>query len=244
MNNNIFNLEKVVNIKHPEILYLVIHQNHTKTVIPDFLIREDIEVIQTNTKGLSKSRNIGLNNCKTEYALITDDDVEFIENGVLEILDIIKSNKLDFATFKIKTPINQPEFRDYKNEEYSFSNGRIQVASIELLVNVRRVISERIQFDERFGLGTILNQGEEEILISDFLEFNLEGRYYPTYIVIHSYESTGTRKIRESKRYFIKGAFSKRINSKVTIPKNISIFRKIKNYFFYHLGRCYILLTK
>lgn len=244
MNNNITNLRKVVEIQHPDICYLIIHQNHKNVSIPNFLNRDDIKIIKSSTRGLSKSRNIGLRNCRTEYALIADDDVEYIEDGIKNVLHILKTTKLDFATFKIKTPFDQPEFRDYKESVYSFSNGRIQIASIELIVNVKEVLNKKIQFDERFGLGTILRQGEEEILINDLLKLNLVGSYYPIYIVKHPFESTGTKSIKESQKFFIKGAFSKRIESKMILPKYKSTFRTLKNNLFYHLGRVYILVTK
>lgn len=244
MNNNITNLRKVVEIQHPDICYLVIHQNHKSVSIPNFLNRDDIKIIKSSTRGLSKSRNIGLRNCRTEYALIADDDVEYIEDGIKNVLHILKTTKLDFATFKIKTPFDQPEFRDYKESVYSFSNGRIQIASIELIVNVKEVLNKKIQFDERFGLGTILRQGEEEILIDDILKLNLIGCYYPIYIVKHPFESTGNKNIKESHKFFIKGAFSKRIDSKMILPKHKSFFRTIKNNLFYHLGRGYISVTK
>lgn len=103
--------------------------------------------------------------------------------------------------------------------------------------------SKNIFFDERFGLGTILRQGEEEILVNDLITAKLKGNYYPLYIVEHPFESTGSMPMKESKKYFLKGAFSKRLESEITLPKFNSFLRNLKNFTFYFLGRTYILLT-
>ena len=97
LNERILNIEKAISLIHPQINYLIIHQNKKAIKTPEFLKREDIRIINTLSKGLSKSRNIGLKNCKTEYAIIGDDDVEYIEDGIIKILDIIKTSAPDFA---------------------------------------------------------------------------------------------------------------------------------------------------
>lgn len=243
LNEGVLGLKNLISINHPEIRYLIVHQNHNNISLPDFLKRDDIEVVDTKTKGLSKSRNIGLKRCTTDYALIADDDVEYVETGLMKILEIIRTIKPDFASFKIQTPDNEPPFRLYKTEKYSFDKGYISIASIELLLNIYSLKENNILFDERFGLGTRLRQGEEEILIHDMLQKKLNGYYFPYFIVKHPYESTGTRPIKESRKYFLKGAFAKRLNNKTEIPNYSSSIRNLKNSIFFNLGKCYISLT-
>lgn len=247
MNDNINYCEKAIQIQHPNILYLIIHQNHTNTPIPDFLKRPDIEVITSQTKGLSKSRNIGIKECKTKYALIADDDVIYIENGLLKILNIINDNNLDFATFKIKTPDGK-DYKNYHNEETYIEVPFFHwFSSIEILVNTITLKNNNISFDERFGLGTFLRKNEEDILIKDLLYKKTTGKFFPTYIVIHPYESSGKKKLSEILEYFILGATIQRNNIKNTkllpFPKKMSIFRKMKNVLFYMLGKLYIKAT-
>lgn len=243
MNSNILNLENVVKIEHSSICYLIIHQNHQNHQIPSFLNRKDITVIQNKSKGLAKSRNIGLENCKTKYVLLADDDIEYIEEGIFNILNVLNEDNVDFATFKIKTSDNESEFRTYFSKKTLFNNTKIQVASIEIVLNVDSLRKYKIKFDERFGLGTILRQGEEEILINDLLRKKYIGYFYPTYIVKHPFESTSTKNINELKKYFIKGAYYKRIEEDFIFPVFKSLIRKYKNLFFYHLGRFYIIIT-
>jgi glycosyltransferase involved in cell wall biosynthesis len=242
LNQGILNTEKTVKIQHPDISYLIIHQNHKNVVIPEFLRREDIEIISSRAKGLSKSRNMGLRNCKTEYALIADDDIEYIYENLLKVLEIIKEERPDFATFKIKTTESEPEFKEYLKNKHYFKFGYIPVASIEILVNVNKVKQSGVAFDERFGLGAIFMKGEEEIFIMDLMKSKLCGVYYPLDLVRHPYESTGTTKLKEYQNYFHKGAFSARTKKRISIPKTNNRFRVCKNHFFFILGKIYASL--
>lgn len=244
MNERILGMEKAIRIVHPQIKYLIIHQNRSNISVPDFLKRNDIEIINTLTLGISKSRNIGIKNCKTEYAIIGDDDVTYIEEGLIKTLDIIDIDKPDFASFKIETPEGEPEFKIYPLQKLFFKNSHLTVASIEILINVNKIKSKYIAFDERFGLGTLLRQSEEEIFIHDVIDNDLNGTYYPIFFVKHPYESTGTKKIKESKKYFLKGALSQRLGQKYKLPRFDSPIRHFKNAVFLYCGKMYITLTQ
>jgi glycosyltransferase involved in cell wall biosynthesis len=244
LNERILNTEKAVSFIHPQIKYLIIHQNKSAIKLPQFLKREDIQVVNSLSKGLSKSRNIGIKNCKTKYALIGDDDVEYEKDGIIKILEIIKTESPDFATFKIKTPNGQPEFKNYPTEKHFFRSSYIPVASIEILLNIKKIKDKRLAFDERFGLGTKLKRGEEEIFIQDLIKNGLWGVFYPIYIVKHPFESTGTKPMKESFRYFFKGAFSERLGLQLNQLNFNNFIRCIKNRIFMQAGRFYILFTQ
>lgn len=243
-NERILHVENAVKIVHPQIKYLIIHQNKASVKVPLFLQRDDIKIINTITKGLSKSRNIGIKNCKTKYALIADDDVEYIEEALEKVLEIMKDDAPDFASFKVKTPNDEPEFKNYPSEKHLFKNSYIPVASIEILLNINAIKNKQIAFDERFGLGTKLRQGEEEIFIQDLIRKGFNGIFYPLFLVKHPYESTGTKPIKESKKYFLKGALSQRLGKKYKLPKFNSLIRSFKNIIFLYSGKMYILFTK
>ena len=112
------------------------------------------------------------------------------------------------------------------------------------MVNLQTLKLKKIKFDERFGLGTFLMRGEEEILIHDLQKKNSIGFYFPIYIVKHPFLSTGKIKLKEWKNYFIKGAYHQRIEkTNYTLPPTNKL-RDLKNSFFYILGKIYIKLTK
>lgn len=212
--DGIFNLEKAIKLKHPEISYLIVHQTQKTTKDPDFIAqRSDIEVVKTATKGISVSRNIGLKHCKTKYAILADDDVEYIEEGIEHLLHAIETKSPDFALYKIQTLPGESEYKNYPEEEYQIPELKHWVSSIEIVVNVHKIGKLNIKFDERFGLGTLLDRGEEEIFIHDLLTKGLTGTFSPIYLVIHPYMSSGkqTRTIEE--QWFVKGALDQRMNN-------------------------------
>lgn len=213
-------LEKTIEFRHPSVRYLVVQQTISPRVVPDYLQRRrDVEVIRSVTRGLAISRNIGLYHCQTRYALIADDDVEFVPDGMLELLDIIERDKPDFALFQIETPDGQPEYKDYPKEAYQVKYLRHWVSSIEIVVNASKVQQEQLRFDERFGLGTELNRGEEDIFVSDLIQHDWEGGYFPIPIVRHPYESSGKYVRTQKEQFFFQGAYDTRMGiGKVPIP--------------------------
>lgn len=244
LNNGIFRCENAVKIIDERIYYLIVHQNHENVQIPDFLNRKDISVITTKTKGLSISRNIGLRNCITNYALIADDDVEYIKEGINFILNLINKSNIDIGLFKIKTYIGQPQYKDYPLESYDLKlDKKHWVSSVELLININSLRNNQILFDENFGLGTKLKKGEEEILIYDSLKKNLKVSYFPIYLLIHPFESSGKVNVSNNFKYFFKGAFDIRVGRKTHFKfSNFRSIDYVKNYFYYNYGKIYMKL--
>ena len=109
---------------------------------------------------------------------------------------------------------------------------------------IQKIKDKRLAFDERFGLGTKLKRGEEEIFIQDLIKNGLWGVFYPIYIVKHPFESTGTKPMKESFRYFFKGAFSERLGLQLNQLNFNNFIRCIKNRIFMQAGRFYILFTQ
>jgi hypothetical protein len=70
------------------------------------------------------------------------------------------------------------------------------------------------------------------------------GFFHPIFIVKHPYESTGTLPIKESFRYFLKGAIAERLNLQLNNLNFNSFIRSFKNRIFMLAGRSYILFTK
>src|SRR5690554_2456713 len=241
LNGGIFNLKKTVALKRPEICYLIIHQTKKPVQIPEFLNRNDIKIIRSSTTGLSKSRNIAIKNCVTEYALIADDDIEYISEGIEEVINIIKSKKPDFATFKIKTPDSEPDYKKYSVESFAIGKERHHFySSVEILLNVNLLKNKNIFFDDRFGLGAPLKSAEESVLIYDLFANNLLGHYFPIYIVNHPHESSGKQKRSRNFKVFMKGALAARTNHYNYKSSSKSKYRKLLNYSIYYYGVFYI----
>lgn len=228
LNKGVEKIQKLVSIQHPQLVYLVVFQNTTGTSIPSFLKREDIKVIEINSLGLSKSRNVGLRSCKTKYALFSDDDVIYFDNTVNDILESFATTQADVLTFKIKTGENEPDYKEYQPQQSHLNKlPRTHfISSIEIAINVASIINNNISFDERFGLGTPMKKGEESIFISDCKRIGLNCIYIPIFIVCHPFESSRYNKITRKERVMYHAAFTKRTGIKVLFHNKLKyLFR-------------------
>ena len=152
-------------VSHEKIKYIVVHQvssgftlNNASTLkVKNYLNRKDVLYIYTSELGLSKSRNIGLDNCITKYAHILDDDVK-----VNDINNLI-SLTCDFDKYDAHVLISRvitdegSLFKSYPHNSYKYNTlSCVSVSSIEMAVDVEFLRLHKLKFDERFCLGTSL----------------------------------------------------------------------------------------
>ncbi|WP_375239811.1 glycosyltransferase [Aurantibacter sp.] len=198
------------------------------------LLLNDIDYLKSyKEKGLSKSRNRSLQNASADICVICDDDIKVLPDYEKKIKNAYKAlPDADIITFQIITPENKPykKYAKYikKHNRYSI----LKVSSIEISFKLSSIKSNKIQFDERFGLGSIYKGGEENIFLKDALDMGLNIYYYPEPIVIHPDESSN--KLINNDFFHVKGAVLKRLYGKKGIFISTLFFlfqlRKIKDY--------------
>ncbi|MCT7492529.1 glycosyltransferase [Aliarcobacter cryaerophilus] len=164
-------------------------------------------------KGLSKSRNKAIEFCNSDIALISDDDVEYIENLEEIIVKAFEENpSIDIITFQIKTPDGGLFKTNYQDFEFIHNMKSImKVSSIEIAFKTNSIKKSNLKFDEKFGLGTNYPTGEEAIFLSDALKRGLKIKYIPITIVFHPKESSGGMFKDNPKLISAKGAMLYRI---------------------------------
>lgn len=181
-------------------------------------------VVDTNERGLSKSRNMALKNCSADVALIADDDIEYVDRYE-EIIEegFKKYPKADAIAFYLDSD-------DKKNKKKKLKPGRIRgikifkIASWQLAIRKEPLNKKGISFDEDFGSGSRYIMGEENILLSDIKRKGLKIYSHPIKIgtVREKRESTWFKKF--DKEYFVsRGAGYYRI-SKLLYPFYIAQF--------------------
>ncbi len=186
--------------------YIIVHQvteqiYQIKNDIPN---RNDVTYKKIFGKGVSRSRNIACSLADDdEIILLSDDDVKFEVNYVLKIMGTYEdSPDLDICVFKIKTLDGEQEYKNYS--EFSKTIKNVEelnpVPSIIEMTFVKKSLSQyNIKFDERFGAGSFLIGGEENLLLRACLKQGLKMKYVPEYIVAHPYESTSTKYLKYGK---------------------------------------------
>ncbi|MCQ4294873.1 glycosyltransferase [Pseudomonas stutzeri] len=183
--------ERIKNILLPtycdDVLYVVVHQHPQSSF---FFARNDVLYIPSSEKGLSKSRNLAMRNCSTQYALISDDDVVIDIPSLLNAVDFAEKNNVDILACRFS-------YSDGTMNSYPEAGRHLgimsvaSVCSIEILVKVDSLRRNFISFDERFGLGTSLPSGEEYVFLTDALKSGLEIRHSPCVVCSHPLVTSG-----------------------------------------------------
>jgi glycosyltransferase involved in cell wall biosynthesis len=171
-----------------------------------------IKVINSNERGLSKSRNLALKNATGKILLIADDDEVFIENFDSKLVKAYNKYPSSVSIIFEIADENGSKYRKYPKEEIILPNyyELFNCLSIEITLNKTVFNKLNVSFDENFGLGSIFNMGEEAIFLVDIHNKNQQIRFYPEVIVMHPTISTND-KLDFKERYYIQGAFLARI---------------------------------
>ena len=190
---------------------LIVNQtDKNKLLVSDY---PSIRVINSFEKGLSKSRNIGLQNAKGKIILIADDDEifkKYFENTILEAHNIYpEAASICFAI----EDFNGSLFKKYPSKTKLQLNllDIFNIVSIE--ISLKKAIFDQlnIKFDTNFGLGSSFTMGEEAIFLSDWKKRKQSIIIVPKVIASHSMISTDD-KLNVEQRYYVQGAFFTRVS--------------------------------
>ncbi|WP_318406938.1 glycosyltransferase [Photobacterium leiognathi] len=205
--------------------------------------KSNIKYLVMNEKGLSKSRNKGLDNCSTEWAYILDDDV-LVYDDILDKLETETNSENSVFTF-YHSDVDETVYKKYKKKRFNHNVISLaKVASIDLFLNVSLINKKNIRFDENFGLGTKYPSGEEYILLTDCLDKKIKVINIPVFTTKHPNEASGNdffssvEKISSKKMMFnrLRTPFSKILKIMFLIKKiyplvkNKSLLKFMKHY--------------
>ncbi len=165
-----------------------------------------IKWIDSSTKGLSKSRNIALSNASGDIVILTDDDVEYVDDYVNKINTAFSSYpEVDIIAFQVEG--KDGKFKDYKNKKMSLNYfTSMRVSSVEIAMKRKKILKHGIYFNESFGSGAQYQMGEENIFLFDCLKNKLKLFYIPTVIAKLWLGNSTWFKGFNSKYFFDRGA--------------------------------------
>ncbi len=138
-----------------------------------------IRLISTVQRGLSRSRNMAIQQSRCKYCLICDDD-EVLEEGYCKLINetFKKYPQAGIICFKIK--FGNKKFPN-KTNRINYLNS-LRVSSPQMVLNMEIIKKKSVFFDERFGSGTKIGSGEENIFMYDCLKKGIEIIYVPELI--------------------------------------------------------------
>jgi glycosyltransferase involved in cell wall biosynthesis len=202
---------------------LVINQTSaTNILVSEYL---NIKVINSFETGLSKSRNLALQNATGKILLLADDDEVFKNDFDIAIVDSYNKNpKATVISFALEKP-DGSLFKKYAPTRKLLvkQTDFFSVLSIEISINKALFDKLNVTFDENFGLGSCFEMGEEALFLCDIKNKKQKLVFESKVIATHPFLSTNDR-LDFLKRYYIQGAFLTRISKKKFYPR---LFQKL-----------------
>jgi len=165
---------------------IVIIQNSKGFIREVNLLRDlGVNCLISDDIGLSKSRNYGINSCRSDFIWFLDDDIKTDINKIKIIKNSIINNRADIYTFRIALDDKGNLYKKYYNFNLFPKLSILKISSIEIVVSRTFIKNNNILFDERFGLGSKYPKGEENIFILHCYAHKARITHIPKVIVIH-----------------------------------------------------------
>jgi len=151
----------------------------------------NIRVINTEERGLAKSRNLALQQSRGEVCLIADDDVIYESNFKQTILNAYKEwNDAVAITFAM-TDFNGNLFRKYPSEGIHTKRTIDTVNGVVISCRPQQLKAKNIGYHSLFGLGEVFETGDELVLMRALLKAGCPCYFKNEVIVQHPKESSG-----------------------------------------------------
>ncbi len=175
--------------------------------------QDGIRFVHSTTYGLSRSRNIVIDESKSEYVWFLDDDVFFSESQIVYLLESIAFSTQDIVLGQIRCSDAQGLYKNYNKRSRS-AFWMLKCSSIEIIVKRSFVNLEKIRFNTEIGLGTKFPSGEENIFLLDCSEKNASKLFLENDIVSHPCLDVTRNDFRNKtlrERMYVQGFITKRL---------------------------------
>lgn len=240
---------------------IIVDQNQDdsiKNIYNKYKREFNIKYIYSNLKGLSKCRNIGLKYAEGDIIAFPDDDCEYSENLLLNILNMFNNNNtLEILTFK---SIDKHSLKD-SNNKWALKKQLITCFNLEstatsYTIFIKKKSENSIIFDEKMGVGEFFGSAEEIDMLSTLINMEYKAMYTPKLYAYHPIKPDVKEryykyalgmgafikkeiKLRSKKKYYVRAIELILIRPIVGIVVNIFKYNKsnIKKYFLVMCGR-------
>lgn len=203
MNQNDFSLLDRMNIESDA---LIINQCNEKGDTTFIHKNHSIKWINTETRGLSTSRNMGINAASNEICILSDDDIVFVEGYKSVVAEQFrKYPEADIITFQVEGI--EGKFKNYgKNSKNIYFHNSMKVSSVEIAFKLDSIRKKKIQFNDLFGAGSKYLMGEENIFLIECIKKKLNIKYVPIKIADLYMGNSSWFKGYNDKYFFDRGA--------------------------------------
>lgn len=197
--------------------------------------KPNVETIELESVGVTKSRNAVIDKVTTEYLAFADDDIEVIPNGLRQVIEYLDYHPEVSMVLARVNDGDKPR-KNYPEELTTLTRfNSAKAATPEMVIRVKDIKNAGIYFDEDFGAGMENFLGDEYIFVSDALSKGLKAVALPIPIATHDQLSSGTdwqsdRSINARAKVFTRVFGRIAIFAKLGfVYKNLRNFRSLKN---------------
>jgi len=186
---------------------LIVNQSKKHQLTSDF---PNIKVINDVNFGLSRSRNLAIENTTAKILWFLDDDCEVLENAVHHIVDAHNQLDAGIITFVTIADSSGLPFWNYPNDDMLLSRKQIRkVLSPEITVKRDVIIKNDVKFNTRFGLGAQFADSENYVFLTDALERGISVFFKKEFIVKHD-DFTSSDEVSSNRVIYARGALAAR----------------------------------
>ncbi|SCX87229.1 Glycosyltransferase, GT2 family [Nonlabens sp. Hel1_33_55] len=187
---------------------LIVNQSKTSQLKSDF---HNIRVINDVNPGLSRSRNIAIENSIGKILWIMDDDCLIADDAVNKIVDAHSSYKHEVIVFQTTTFDNEL-IRTYSRSAQSLSHSEIKkILSPEITLKKASIIASGLSFDVKFGLGAQFQDSENYVFFLDLIRKGIPMFFVPEIIVSHT-ALTSSNEVESNRLIYARGALAAKIH--------------------------------
>lgn len=138
--------------------------------------------VDTTERGLSRSRNMAIQNAEAEICLLADDD-EVLLPGYLQIIENAFQENTAASVIRFQVEGIEKEFKKYPIEKQNIGFLKsMKISSVEIAFRRSAILDNELRFDVLLGAGAEFNHGEENVFMFDCLKKGLKIAYVPTLI--------------------------------------------------------------
>lgn len=135
-----------------------------------------VRFINTTERGLSRSRNLALDNSSGDICIFCDDDEIFVDNYPYLVVNEFEKN-LHYGIIAFKLIYNRKTFEDKEFDYNRFSVTR--VSSAQVAFRRQNILDSNIRFDTMLGSGSGNGGGEENKFLYQLLCKGEKAKYVP-----------------------------------------------------------------
>ncbi|MEO3738655.1 glycosyltransferase family 2 protein [Shewanella baltica] len=166
----------------------------TYAVLENFNFDFPVLYVHSLKRGLSCSRNLGIDLSTGDYVCFADDDATYNSELIIDLNEVVQRkiavamSNFSFVGGTVRVPgtdVLTRYTRSDKEHVINKSNFGVDITSISLFIDREFIEFHGIRFDEKLGLGAEYPSCEEVDFVYRILSFNVEGFYSPKIVTYH-----------------------------------------------------------